>query len=153
MAMTLALQKTESINKFALLIWLSAIRDKMKEKNDGLAKYINDSFLFSNTWWENRSIKYPKFELGEHDNKHLKNILEGNINRKDHLINECYNFFKNVKYPNDIWQIIVKNVFIVYINAFNYFNAFKLFETLNNADGDVVSVTEAYTKESLKVRF
>jgi len=27
-----------------ILIWLSAIRDKMKEKNDGLAKFINESF-------------------------------------------------------------------------------------------------------------
>ena len=115
-----------------ILIWLAAIRDKMKEKNDGLSKHINNSFLFSNTFWEGKTISLPKFELGEYDNKHLKNILEGNIKEEEHLIYRCYEFYKNAKYSDDIWQIIINNIFVVYINAFNYFNAFKLFETLND---------------------
>ncbi len=115
-----------------ILIWLSAIRDRIKDKNKGLVKHINKNFLFSNTFWENRPITYPKFELGEYDNKHLKNILEGNIKGEAHPIDECYSFFKNAKFPDDIWQIIINNIFVVYINAFNYFNAFKLFETLND---------------------
>jgi len=115
-----------------ILIWLSAIRDRIKGKNKGLVTHINKNFLFSNTFWDNRPITYPKFELGEYDNKHLKNILEGNIKVDVHPIDECYDFFKNAKYPEDIWQIIINNIFVVYINAFNYFNAFKLFETLND---------------------
>ena len=70
--------------------------------------------------------------MGEYDNKHLKNILEGNIKEEEHPIYRCYEFYKNAKYSDDIWQIIIENVFVVYINAFNYFNAFKLFETLND---------------------
>lgn len=115
-----------------ILIWLSAIRDRMKEKNDGLTKYINNSFLFSNTFYEGKAMSFPKFELGEYDNKHLKNILEGNIKEEEHLIYKCYEFFKNTNFPDDTWTIILKNIFIVHINAHNYFNAFKLFETLND---------------------
>jgi uncharacterized protein with ParB-like and HNH nuclease domain len=115
-----------------ILIWLSAIRDKMKERNDGLAKFINESFLSSNTFWEGKIISFPKFELGEYDNKHLKNILEGNAKEEEHPIYKCYEFYKNAKYSDDTWAIILKNVFIVHINAYNYFNAFKLFETLND---------------------
>jgi len=115
-----------------ILIWLSAIRDKMKEKNDGLSKHINNSFLFSNTFWEGKTISFPKFELGEYDNKHLKNILEGNIKEEEHPIYKCYEFYKNAKYSDDIWTIILENIFIVHINAHDYFNAFKLFETLND---------------------
>lgn len=115
-----------------ILIWLSAIRDKMKEKNDGLAKYINNSFLSSNTFCEGKPISFPKFELGEYDNKHLKNILEGNIKEEEHPIYRCYEFYKNAKYSDDIWTIILNNIFIVHINAHDYFNAFKLFETLND---------------------
>src|SRR4030042_1904621 len=81
-----------------ILIWLSAVRDKMKEKNDGLSKHINNSFLFSNTFWEGKTISFPKFELGEYDNKHLKNILEGNIKEEEHPIYRCYEFYKNAKY-------------------------------------------------------
>jgi len=117
-----------------ILIWLSVIRDKIKkEKNGlGLAEYIENSFLFSNSYWEDRVIECPKFELGEHDDKNLKNVLDGNINEKEHAIYKCYEFYKNAEYPNDIWQTILKNIFIVRINAHNYFNAFKLFETLND---------------------
>ena len=115
-----------------ILIWLSAIRDKMKEKNDGLAKFINNSFLSSNTFWEGKIISFPKFELGEYDNKHLKNILEGNIKEEEHPIYKCYEFYKNAKYSDDTWTVILNNIFIVHINAYNYFNAFKLFETLND---------------------
>lgn len=115
-----------------ILIWLSAIRDKMKERNDGLAKFINESFLSSNTFWEGKIISFPKFELGEYDNKHLKNILEGNVKEEEHSIYKCYEFYKNAKYSDDIWTIMLNNIFIVHINAHNYFNAFKLFETLND---------------------
>jgi uncharacterized protein with ParB-like and HNH nuclease domain len=115
-----------------ILIWLSAIRDKMREKNDGLAKFINNSFLFSNTFYEGKAMSFPKFELGEYDNKHLKNVLEGNIKEVEHPIYKCYEFFKNAKFPDDIWNIILNNIFIVHINAHDYFNAFKLFETLND---------------------
>jgi uncharacterized protein with ParB-like and HNH nuclease domain len=115
-----------------VLIWLSAIRDKMKGKNDGLSKYINDSFLSSNTFYENKTISYPKFELGEYDNKHLKNILEGNIKEEEHPIYKCYEYYKNAQYSDDIWAVILKRVIVVHINAHNYFNAFKLFETLND---------------------
>jgi len=115
-----------------ILIWLSAIRDKMKEKNDGLAKFINNSFLSSNTFLKGKIISFPKFELGEYDNKHLKNILEGNIKEEEHPIYKCYEFYKNAKYSDDTWTIILKNIFVVHINAHDYFNAFKLFETLND---------------------
>ncbi|MBE3128273.1 MAG: DUF262 domain-containing protein, partial [Actinobacteria bacterium] len=115
-----------------ILIWLSALRDKMKGKNDVLSQFINDNYLSSRTYYENKTVTFPKFELGEYDNKRLKNILEGNIKEEEHPIYRCYEFYKNAKYSDDIWAVILNNVFIVHINAHNYFNAFKLFETLND---------------------
>jgi len=115
-----------------IMIWLSAIRDKIKEKNDGLAKFINDNYLFSKTFATGKKLYFPKFELGEYDSRYLKNILEGNMKEEDHLIYRCYDFFKNAQYPDDIWSIILENIYVVHINAQNYFNAFKLFETLND---------------------
>jgi uncharacterized protein with ParB-like and HNH nuclease domain len=115
-----------------MLIWLSVIRDQMKEKNNGLAKFINDSFLFSSSFYDGKQTFLPKFELGEYDNKHIKNILEGNLKETEHPIYKCYEFYKNAQYPDDIWTILLKNIYIVHINAHNYFNAFKLFETLND---------------------
>jgi uncharacterized protein with ParB-like and HNH nuclease domain len=115
-----------------MLIWLSVIRDQMKEKNVGLAKFISDSFLFSNAFYNGKQTFLPKFELGEYDNKHIKNILEGNVKETEHSIYRCYEFYKNAQYPDDIWTILLNNIYIVHINAHNYFNAFKLFETLND---------------------
>jgi len=115
-----------------IMIWLSAIRDKIKEKNNGLSKFINENYLFSKTFASGKKLYFPKFELGEYDNKHLKNILEGNIKEENHLIYRCYDFFKNTQYADDIWSTILENIYVVHINAQNYFNAFKLFETLND---------------------
>jgi len=112
-----------------ILIWLSVIRDQMEEKNGGLAKYISNSFLFSNAFYNGKQTFLPKFELGEYDNKNLKNILEGNVKETEHPIYRCYEFSQ---YPDDIWTILLNNIYIVHINAHNYFNAFKLFETLND---------------------
>ncbi len=115
-----------------ILIWLAALRDRIKENDKALSKHIDTHFIFSETWGESGSIRQAKFELGKYDNEDFKRILEGNPKDKVHPINSCYYFFKNSEYSNDLWQVILNNIHIVHINAFNHFNAFKLFETLND---------------------
>ena len=114
-----------------LLIWLSAIRDLAKEKGDeGLAQRLTKNFLIVEDVTTGKKI--PKLQLGELDNDAFQRVLEGKPKDYNHPIFECYEYFKNKTYNENMWQILLNNVYIVHINAFNHFNAFRLFETLND---------------------
>ncbi len=117
-----------------LLIWLSAIRDMAKENgNEMLANHLTRTFLFAYDWEGDAQIQIPKLKLGRLDNEIFQNVLKGephNDNR--HIVFKCYDFFKRNLADQNLWQKLVKNISIVHINAFNYFNAFRLFETLND---------------------
>jgi len=116
-----------------LLIWLSAIRDIAKEKgNEELAKYLTDTFLFAKEWESGRQKQIPKLQLGELDDEAFQKVLEGRPKDGRHLIFECYKFFKDKMQNENLWQKLVNNISVVHINAFNHFNAFRLFETLND---------------------
>jgi len=116
-----------------ILIWLSAIRDIAKENgNNELADYLTETFLFARELESGRQRKIPKLQLGQLDNDAFQRVLEGKSKDYNHLIFECYKYFKNKTDNENMWQILLNNVSIVHINAFNHFNAFRLFETLND---------------------
>lgn len=116
-----------------ILIWLSAIRDIAKENgNNELATHLTETFLFAREWESGKQRKIPKLQLGQLDNDAFQRVLEGKSKDYNHLIFECYKYFKNKTNNENMWQILLNNVSIVHINAFNHFNAFRLFETLND---------------------
>mgnify|MGYP001773325779 CR=1 FL=1 len=116
-----------------LLIWLSAIRDMAKENNnDELARHLTENFLFAKEWEGNRQRQIPKLELGKLDNDAFQKVLEGKPKEGKHLIFECYKYFRNKTQDLNLWQKLLNNISVVHINAFNHFNAFRLFETLND---------------------
>jgi len=116
-----------------ILIWLSVVRDiALEKRNTNLANHITDTFLFARDWQGGKEIKIPKLQLGKLDNDAFLHVLEGKPRDYSHLIFECYDFFKKITEMEEIWQRLLDNISIVHINAFNYFNAFRLFETLND---------------------
>jgi len=116
-----------------ILIWLSAIRDTAKENgNTELSTYLTETFLFAREWRDGKQITVPKLQLGELDDDAFQRVLKGEFKPYGHLIFECYNYFKENTENEEIWQLLLNNVSVVHINAFNHFNAFRLFETLND---------------------
>jgi len=114
-----------------ILIWLSAIRDLAKEKGDeGLAQRLTKNFLIVEDVTTGEKI--PKLQLGQLDNDAFQRVLEGKLKDYNHLIFECYKYFKSKTNNENMWQVLLNNVSIVHINALNHFNAFRLFETLND---------------------
>lgn len=120
-----------------ILIWLAVLRDVAREEGiRGLSDHINDTFLFAKDWHEGVELKIPKLQLGRLDNEAFSSILNS-TSRGGYspLVFECYDFFKERIRKDDIERIrqkLLNQVSIVHINAFNYFNAFRLFETLND---------------------
>jgi uncharacterized protein with ParB-like and HNH nuclease domain len=117
-----------------LLIWLSAIRDLAHENGEeSFVKHINNNFLFAEKFREGEEFKIPKIRLGNLDNDAFLRVLENKKKDYPHLIFDCYNFFKEKTDLNNWdWELLLDNISIVHINAFDYFNAFRLFETLND---------------------
>lgn len=125
-----------------ILILLSAIRDRAEElKNDEFAKHIAEHYLTAN-YFEGGSKKIvPKMTLGKLDNEEFEAVLEGKLQHeaKDgHRIFECYNYFKseidryNLDELENLKKRIVNKIIVVHINVADQFNAFRLFETLND---------------------
>lgn len=116
-----------------ILIWLAVIRDLAQEsENTELAKHITGTFLFAKDWQSGREVKIPKLQLGRLDNDAFLRVIKGEPKNESYLIFECYDFLKRATEVAELWQKLVNNISIVHINAFNYFNAFRLFETLND---------------------
>jgi len=116
-----------------ILIWLSVIRDMAKEKGEkGLADYITKHFLFSNDYINGEETYVPKMQLGESDLEYFLNVIEGKEKKDEHKIYDCYNYFYNSLTSENCWKLLTDNISLVHINAFNHFNAFRLFETLND---------------------
>lgn len=116
-----------------LLIWFSAIRDTEVEKGNGaFADHINKTFLFSREFEGNMEKLIPKLTLGNHDNNTFLKILEHEEGVQDDLLSQCYSFFKKHACEYSLIDTLLDNVYIIHINAMNHFNAFRLFETLND---------------------
>lgn len=116
-----------------LLIWLSAIRDIAKENNNNeLAEYLTENFLFAREWEGGKQSLIPKLKLGKLDDEAFQKVLESEPKEGKHLIFECYRYFKDKTQDVNLWQKLLNNISVVHINTFNHFNAFRLFETLND---------------------
>lgn len=116
-----------------LLIWFSAIRDSENEKgNTQLAEHINKTFLFSREFDGNEEKLIPKLSLGNQDNRTFLRILKHEGSTQDDLLLECYSFFKRQASESKLLNTLLDNIYIIHINAKNHFNAFRLFETLND---------------------
>jgi len=114
-----------------ILIWLSAIRDLAKdEKDDGLVQHI-EGYLFSENYQNNKIVKIPKLILGKLDHDAFLEVLNNGNKDYDHLIFDCYNYFKSKVNSKD-WTPILNNIHVVSINTPNFLNAFRLFETMND---------------------
>jgi len=53
---------------------------------------------------------------------------------------ECYKYFKEKTTNEDICKKLLHNVYIVHINALAIYNAYKLFETLNDRGLELLAV-------------
>lgn len=116
-----------------ILIWLSVMRDIAKEKgNAELANYITKTYLFSTEFREGKETNIPKIQLAKADYDPFLRVIQGREKIGDNKIFECYKYFKKVTESEVSWEILVNNISLVHINAFSHFNAFRLFETLND---------------------
>jgi uncharacterized protein with ParB-like and HNH nuclease domain len=121
-----------------LLTLLIVIRDLAKEKgNNNFADYINNECLYNIIYKDNQKKKESKLILGKQDNNVFQRILESEKVDENHLIYNCYKFFREkiLKEDLDLGKIFDKirdNIVLVHINAITEFNAFRLFETLND---------------------
>lgn len=127
-----------------ILILLTAIRD-LAEKNDkDRAGYINNYFLKSSTIDE----KEDKLILGRKDNKVFKRLVEKGVRReegKSDKIIQAYFFFKEkLEESNKSWQKaytrLLSSFELVLMVTDSYYDAFRLFETLNTRGLSLSSV-------------
>ncbi len=120
-----------------LLIWLSAIRDLLKDKNlKDAAQRINRKFLFYEHYMSGEL--YPRIRLNRMDDNIFQKILKGHANLvsdKDHPVVKAYGYLKEYSRDKNLEMLmdkILKKISIVHIEVKNYLIAFKLFETLND---------------------
>jgi uncharacterized protein with ParB-like and HNH nuclease domain len=116
-----------------ILIWLSVMRDRLNEEgNHELAKDITGTYLFATDYEDDKVINIPKISLAESDYEPFLRVLSGKEKNGRHRIFECYDFFNKMADSSISSNILLNNISIVHINAFSHFNAFRLFETLND---------------------
>ncbi len=125
-----------------ILILLSAIRDQAIKLNEKpFAKYVQEHYLTANCFEGGDQKIVPKMKLGKLDNEEFEAVLDGKLQNEikgDHRIFECYNYFKSqiralsFDELDDLKNRIVNKIIIVHINVADQFNAFRLFETLND---------------------
>lgn len=125
-----------------ILIFLSVIRDfALKLNNNEFAEHISEHYLTSNCFEGGKKKIYLKMILGLLDNKEFEAVLDGKLQKDkkdDHRIFECYNYFQskienyNLVDLEDLKNRIVNKIIIVHINVSDKFNAFRLFQTLND---------------------
>ncbi|MCZ0871253.1 DUF262 domain-containing HNH endonuclease family protein [Peribacillus sp. AS_2] len=127
-----------------ILILLTAIRDLAEEIDKDRASYINNYFLKSSTIDEVEA----KLILGRKDNKVFKKLVEKRIKReelKNEKIIQAYYFFKEMLQDSRLqWQNIYTKLLdsldLVLMVTDSYYDAFRLFETLNNRGLSLSSV-------------
>lgn len=127
-----------------ILILLIAIRDLAEEMDKDRAAYINNYFLKSSTIDETEA----KLILGKKDNKVFKKLVEKKVSKEDvktEKIVEAYCFFKDkLQHSSLRWQNIYTRLLdsmdLVLMVTDSYYDAFRLFETLNNRGLSLSSV-------------
>ncbi|AOT72788.1 DUF262 domain-containing protein [Geosporobacter ferrireducens] len=121
----------------SILLFLIAIRDLYLENgNENNAKYINDNYIYSS----NFDSKKSKLQLGRNDNSIFEMLVERIPipselrNRKVYI---AYSYFKTklesqIVNLRQITDKLLFSVSLVLIGTNSYYDAFRLFETLNN---------------------
>jgi len=119
-----------------IVILMSVLRDLAEEKK---IQGSYQDYLYAKDYNGNL---IPRLQLSKLDNDALMCILEKKHRRDSHPIFDCYAYFQNrIKkdFQNnlegaikELWSKLLERVYLVHINAFNDFNAFQLFETLND---------------------
>ena len=119
-----------------IVIFISVLRDLAEEEK--IPGSYQD-YLYAKDYNGNL---IPRLQLSKLDNNALMCILEKKRWRSSHPISDCYAYFQNrIKkdFQNnlegairELWSKLLERVYLVHINAFNDFNAFQLFETLND---------------------
>lgn len=119
-----------------ILILLSAVRDLAQERMvEGLPEHINNTFLYAKDWQEGREISIPKLQLGRLDKEAFDIVLTNGSRVYSHPVFDCYEFFRSRIEEDDLESLrrkLLNQISLVHINAFTHFNAFRLFETLND---------------------
>lgn len=127
-----------------ILIFLAAIRDLAEEFDKDRATYINNYFLKSSTIDDVEA----KLILGRKDNKIFKRLIEQRITKdefKTEKIVQAYYFFKEkLQDSNFQWQKVYTKLLdsldLVLMVTDSYYDAFRLFESLNNRGLSLTSV-------------
>ncbi|MFB5281816.1 DUF262 domain-containing protein [Peribacillus sp. Hz7] len=127
-----------------ILILLTVIRDLAEEIDKDRAAYINNYFLKSSTIDEIEA----KLILGRKDNKVFKRLVEKRITKdeiKTERIVQAYYFFKEMLQQSNLqWQNIYTKLLdsldLVLMVTDSYYDAFRLFESLNNRGLSLSSV-------------
>jgi len=119
-----------------IVILMCVLRDLAEEKK---IQVSYQDYLYAKDYDGNR---IPRLQLSEQDNDALMSILEKKNKESSHPIFNCYDYFQNrikQEFENnlengikELWIKLLERVYVVHINAFNDFNAFQLFETLND---------------------
>lgn len=127
-----------------ILILLTVIRDLAEVMDKDRASYINNYFLKSSTIDEIDA----KLILGRKDNKTFKKLVEKRTNwdeLKNETIIQAYYFFREklqdirVQWQN-IYTRMLDSLDLVLMVTDSYYDAFRLFETLNNRGLSLSSV-------------
>jgi uncharacterized protein with ParB-like and HNH nuclease domain len=132
------------------LILLSVIRDHAEKIGQSdYAKSIYDKYLTANYFEGGTKKVVPKMELGKLDKEQFADIVEGKLqkeNKGNHRIYDCYQYFKeqieNLT-ADELFELtdrIVDKIILVHINVADQFNAFRLFETLNDRGLELTAV-------------
>nr|WP_304220278.1 DUF262 domain-containing HNH endonuclease family protein [Fredinandcohnia onubensis] len=127
-----------------ILILLTAIRDLAEEFDRDRAAYINNYFLKSSTIDEQEA----KLILGRKDDKVFKRLVEKKVTKdeaKTEKIIQAYFFFQEKLQDKSVqWQKIYTRLLesfdLVLMVTGSYYDAFRLFETLNNRGLSLSSV-------------
>lgn len=126
------------------LILLTAIRDIAEEFDKDRAGYINTYFLKSSTIDEQEA----KLILGRKDNMVFKRLVEKRVTKEEartEKIIQAYYFFKEkleekgVQWQN-VYTRLLESFDLVLMVTDSYYDAFRLFETLNNRGLSLSSV-------------
>jgi len=119
-----------------IVVFMSVLRD-LAEQNNISGSY--QDYLYAKDYNGN---SIPRLELSKLDNDALMCILDKRSRISSHPLFDCYDYFQNRikrEFPSnlehgikELWSKLLERVYVVHINAFNDFNAFQLFETLND---------------------
>ncbi|MCX6732830.1 MAG: DUF262 domain-containing protein, partial [Candidatus Roizmanbacteria bacterium] len=125
-----------------ILIVLSVIRDHATLLNNAdFVNHITSQYLTANCFEKGSKKVVPKMKLGKLDDEEFRQVLEGKLQgeeKEGHRIFDCYNYFKslvknlNLEQLENLEKRIVSKIIVVHINVADQFNAFRLFETLND---------------------